>query len=378
MKRNLKICHLTSVHHRDDIRIFKKQCVSLAEQNNYEVNLIVADNLPDEKTNGVNIYTVGKDASRLKSIIKTSKRIYKKALEIDADVYHFHDPELLFVGYFLKKKKKKVIYDAHEDIPRMVYYKDYIRKPFKRITEIVLESFENFLSKKMDYIIGATPHIASRFSKINNAICVNNYAIFENKDITERGERIPNEICFVGGISWVRGLHNVVKSLPQVEGVKLNLAGNFSDEKYKKEFTSSEGWKKIEYYGLVDYEKAEEIRKKTSVGIVTYLECEASLTSQPNKLFEYMASGLAIVCSNFKLWKEIVEVNNCGICVDPENIKEIAESIDYLIKNPQIAKKMGENGINAVKSKYNWSKENEKLQELYQGILNEVLEYSKA
>jgi glycosyltransferase involved in cell wall biosynthesis len=91
--------------------------------------------------------------------------------------------------------------------------------------------------------------------------------------------------------------------------------------------------------------------------------------SQPNKLFEYMAAGLPVIASNFALWKEIVEKNQCGICVNPLNPQEIATAINWMLQNPAGANLMGKNGQNAVLEKYNWETESQKLIKFYKEIL---------
>jgi hypothetical protein len=111
----IKVCHLTSVHPIDDVRIFHKECISLAK-NGYDVTLIACGEREyEEIKNGVkciSLYVPVKN--RLERMIKRPKAIYKKALEIDTYIYHFHDPELLPLGKKLKRKGKKVIYDAHK------------------------------------------------------------------------------------------------------------------------------------------------------------------------------------------------------------------------------------------------------------------------
>jgi len=81
-----------------------------------------------------------------------------------------------------------------------------------------------------------------------------------------------------------------------------------------------------------------------------------------------MATGLPVIASNFPLWKEIIEGNNCGLTVNPFEPKEIAKAVEYLIEHPEEAKKMGENGRKAVLEKYNWENESKKLLKIYKEL----------
>jgi len=103
-----KVSHLTSVHSRTDTRIFLKECISLAKHG-YDVSLLVADGKGDDKKSGVAIYDVGASKGRLDRMRHAPSRLLKKALQLDADVYHLHDPELLLIGLKLKKRGKVVI-----------------------------------------------------------------------------------------------------------------------------------------------------------------------------------------------------------------------------------------------------------------------------
>ena len=366
----IKITHLTSAHPRHDIRIFVKQCCSLAQKSDYYVSLIVADGLGYEEIRRVKIHDAGFIKGRLNRMINTSYNVFLAALELDSDIYHLHDPELIPYGLILKLLGKKVIFDAHEDLPKQILGKPYLKGYVAKIISKLFRAFENVVSKRFDAIISATPLIEQKFSKLNpTSVNINNYPILGELLVKKSWQEKENEVCYVGIINQIRGIKQVVKSLEHVEGVRLNLVGKFTEESVELGVKSYSGWKKVNEFGFLNREEVKEILGRSKMGIVTFLPLPNHIDAQPNKMFEYMSAGLPIITSNFPLWREIVDGCNCGICVDPRKPEEIANAIKYLLANPKEAENMGSRGKEAVFSKYNWNSENEKLSKLYRQLL---------
>ena len=363
-----KICHTTSVHTRCDTRIFIRECKSLSKAS-YDVSLIVADNQGDEIRDGIKIIDVGLiNESRFSRMTKTVWNVYKKALETDANIYHFHDTELIPIGLLLKLKGRKVIYDVHEDLPREIEGKPYLKKWIKPIISKSVRSLENFSAKRFNAIITATPFIRNRFQNLNkNCIDINNYPILDEFNVNSKWEDKKKEICYIGSITKVRGITELVESLQYVD-IVLNLGGSFSSEDFENELKRKKEWSKVNYSGLLNRKEVSNVLSISKAGIVTFYPLPNHINAQPNKMFEYMSAGIPVIASNFPLWRKIIEENNCGICVNPKNPKEIANAINYLLTHNEEAEMMGKNGRRAVEEIYNWKNEERKLIKIYKGL----------
>lgn len=359
-----EICHVTSVHMRYDARIFQKECRSLTKE--YKVTLFVADGKGNEKKEDITIVDVGISGSRIGRMRKVPGRIYRIIKDSDFSVVHFHDPEFLPYGRKLKRRGKQVIYDAHEDVPRQLLTKDYIPGFLRRLIAWIFEKYENFIVKRLTYVVTATPHIRDRFYKINkNCMDIRNFPLGDIKSGNWENKR--KEVIYIGGIFEVRGIRELVDSLSHCDA-RLSLAGIFSPESLKNEIETMNGWKYVDFHGYVGKEKIYELLSFAMAGIVTLYPIKSYMESLPVKMFEYMAAGIPVIASDFKLWKEIIMENECGICVDPKDIHQIADAIKYITDNKDIAKRMGENGRKAVERYYNWKAEEEKLFNIYKMI----------
>jgi len=369
-----KCCQITAVHSAFDVRIFHKEAKTLTEAG-YDVTLIARHN-KNETVDGIKIIALPKLKNRFERFLKTDFLLFKKALEQKANVYHFHDPELILVGVLLKIfTKAKIIYDVHEDVPRDILYKEWIPVIFKHPLSFSVNFIEKNISKFFDCIIAATEYIKDQFKPYNNNVIeIKNYPLLKFNSKIPKNDFFANNKCvlvYTGTIGKNRGIEEIIKAMELINScskISLNLMGRFSNEILKQKITCSEEYTKINFLGELSLNKVFEEITKADIGIVCLYPTRCFLSSLPVKMFEYMTAGLPVIASNFPLWKEIIEKNNCGICVNPLDPKEIGEAIEYLIKHPEEAKKMGENGKRAVLEKYNWDLEAKKLLKIYEII----------
>ncbi len=364
-----KISHLTSVHPRYDTRIFIKECTSLVDAG-YHVSLVVADGYGDEIKNGVHFVDVGaKEGNRFTRMTKTVQKVYQKALELDADIYHLHDPELIPIGLKLKKMGKKVIFDAHEDLPNQLLEKPYLNQFFLKILSKIATYYESYSTQKFDAIITATPFIRDKFLAYNHrTVDINNFPKLNEFSPFSQIKR-NHTIVYIGEIAHVRGIKEMVKTLHYLPEIHLNLGGNFCEPEVEKEVKLYPEWSQVNELGFLTRSEVSLILSQSMVGLVTLHPTRSYIDSLPVKMFEYMASSLPVIASNFPLWRSIIEDSQCGICVDPLDPKAIAVAVQWIIDHPKDAEIMGKNGLNAIKQKYNWTHEEKKILALYRELL---------
>lgn len=367
----LRVCHISSAHSRYDTRIFHKECKSLANEG-YDVVLLVADNGDTEIKDGVKIVSVKLTyRNRLDRFINAKKVMFEAAVKINADVYHFHDPELLQLGNRLKKMGNKVIFDSHEDVAGQIMSKSYIPFIFRSLVSKIYRVYQNHICRGLDAVISVTPHICKEFKSINpNTYMITNYPIVIQKNYYGYNQHVKT-ICFAGGISEQWGHETILRALEICKDVKYVLCGKGSDA-YMESLKCMSAWERVEYKGKVPHTEVANILSSASVGIalLSYSKNTAGKlgTIGNTKLFEYMSAGIPVICTDFHLWKEIIEEHKCGVCIPPGNEIALSKAINYIMDKREIAKEMGKNGQRAIFEKYNWGNEEKKLLELYKQI----------
>jgi glycosyltransferase involved in cell wall biosynthesis len=362
----MKIYHISTVHPRYDERILKKECVSLMKVG-FDVSFVVADGKDDELYADVKIIDAGFPGKGRKNRFLKGAKLARKMIERDKpDVLHFHDPELLFLARKMAKKHI-VIYDAHENLPKQIMSKPYIKPFLRKIIASVAGYIEKTTAKQIYGVISVVDEIVARFKQYQpNTILLANYPIIDTKE-TIHYELKNGDIVYAGGITQIRGAMEMAKAAKEIQE-PIHLYGPVESEKLQKECEML-SYSFAKFYGSINQEKLFSVLKTASIGLILFHPVPNHINCSPNKLFEYMANGMAVIASDFPVWREIIETYKCGICVNPLNIDEIVTAISYLKNNPEMAIEMGKNGRKAVLERYDWEIESKKLIDFYNRIV---------
>jgi len=372
------VAHLTSVHSAADPRIFRKECRSLARAG-FDVTVIGAglDSAVEEE---IHIRSVRKDKSRLARMTRTAWRVYRCARSEQADIYHFHDPELIPFGLLLLIQGRRVIYDIHEDLPKDVLSKTYLPDWIRPLVSHAIRCFEDIASSRFSALVAVTPSIAHRFRSVNQrTIVVHNFPCADELMLRHKPiawDQREDSVAYVGGIAVTRAIREMVSAMSLLpDGVRatLELAGPENlDSSNSAAIRAHPGWKRVRYHGFVSQSAAFELLYRAKAGLVLYHPEPNQVESLPQKIFEYMGAGLPVVASDFPLWRRIITESGCGIVVDPLDAREIAKAIEYVLLHPREAEEMGRRGQLAVADRFNWNTEAKKLVDLYRQIETEI------
>lgn len=365
----MKIVHITSSHRRNDTRIFIKECISLV--NVYDVHFIVADGLGDDFINNIKIYDIGKPNNKFYSLFKTTNCIFKKAININADLYHLHDPELLIIVKKFYKKGKRVVFDMHEDVKFQIKTKTYLNKFFKFFVFICFYFFENYYMRYLNGVVFVQEFLKNRYIKYKSfkRVVVQNYEIINDfSKIKKNLINFPIIICYAGAITYSRGITNIFNLAKNLSSdYEIHLAGPIENKELEKKIFFFKGNCKLFYHGNMTRSNLYELYYNCQIGLILFKDIGQYHNSHAIKLFEYMSNGLFVIIPNFGTWNEFNKKNdNFAINVNTGNTFEIAKLINN-ISNKKYLFNINI-GFKKLKEKYSWNSEFSKLIKFYEII----------
>ena len=378
--KTTKVCHLASKHKMNDMRIFEKECKSLA-RGGFDVTLIgFGEASKTEVIDGVkciSLYCPIKN--NLELLRKRNKMSLEAALQVDADIYHLHEPELLPIGMRLKRKGKIVIFDSHE------YYGWQLRDNIHKIKIIKTPAFlmkvlgnlymryEKRVCMKIDGVVQVCTmngvdyfdHRCRKTLFIRNLPSLSDYTRKTPLDYSQ-----GPSVAMIGGITKERGISQLVEAA-HLAKAKLLLAGAFTPKTYEGELKALPAYSCVDYKGFLDKNGMVALLEEANIGASTLHNVGQydKIDTLPTKVYDYMSMQLPVVISNTDFAKQMNDKYHFAICVDPEKPKDIANAIQWLCNHPVQAIEMGNNGRKAIEEELHWEKESEKLIAFYNSLI---------
>jgi len=365
-----KIVHCATTHRAGDPRIFYKECRTLVNAGHEVVFIVPHDR--DEVIDSVQIRAVPRPRNGRERLTTTVRDVYRRAMaEGPRAICHLHDSDLLPAGLALKRRGRRVVYDAHEDTPKQMRYQHWLPRPVRPVAALVASMLERVGGRVFDGIIAAEPQNASRFPATKTAL-VQNFPIVDeliDPAAVPYSER-ESIVLYVGAITRVRGVDEMIRavqSLPDRLAPKLVLGGPFHPPSLEDDVREQA---RVECLGYLRRKEVAMWLGRARVGLVVLHPTRKYVESYPTKLFEYMAAGVPVVASNFPVWRQIVAEAGCGLTVDPFDAGALADAIGWILAHPAEAQAMGERGRAAVLDRFDWSTEARRLVEFYDRLVS--------
>lgn len=369
-------CYLTGMFPRDDSLIVGRQGSSLRNEG-FQVTYVVCDMSPDKTVDGIHIVSTNfSPANRWQRMRKTSGLLFRKAKEVDADVYQISEPELIGVGLKLQKLGKKVIYNMREHSSADLLHKAYLPKALRSAASKLLETYMKVSLRKYDAVFSVTPELVELVRsewKVPASYLLTNFPVVDSTYELSLEEYLKREavLGYFGTIYTTSRQSVVFEALESLPEVHYLLAGKLG--------VGNEGIRQLPYWNRVEFidgfPRTELPAILARFTISNVLRDDAA-SGTPNgswgvlKIFECMEAALPILCSDVPVNRAIVEEYGCGICVDPNRADAIRDAIRYLTSNKEKAWQMGQNGRRAVLDKFNW----ESQFETYKRVITKLVD----
>lgn len=375
MRDRKKVCIIAPVHDWDDVRVFQKQAVTVANSG-YDVTLLAqADSSRLES--GVNVKPVVSPRSPRIVRFLLLPVVFLQAIKVNADLYHLHNPDTLPLALALKVLGKKVIYDSHEDFERRILLREWVPGPLRRMLGFVVSSLERLASQFVDATIVTQQNVADRLGR--RSVVIGNAPRIE-VDLFDRVDRLAGDIqddfiglraVYIGSIDVSRGLLEMVDALELANvsvPMRLWLVGpvNERDLAIAK---GRRGWGYVDYVERQPQEKAFAYVRRADVGLVTLRDIGDHRYTDPNKIYEYLAFGVPFIASDFPVWRKRFDEKDVGWFVPPGDGNALAKALVEAAASPALRGGKGRLGQEFV-SNYNWQQLSRRLLLLYGETLN--------
>lgn len=371
-----RICHISTVHSSSDVRILYRECCFLVKAG-YEVHLVI----PCEQScakDGIHLHSIRRVKHRLLRMLFMPWVAMRKALQTRSSLYHYHDPELLFMGFVLRWVfGKKVIFDIHESVPRQIMSKPYLPWFTRKPISLCYRFLERIFIAGQALVV-ANKNSVSDYS--SNTYLVQNYPLLNEELIAIANDekqryKVPL-LVYVGGVNKIRGAMVYVelakRLLEHGYDFRMTLIGQYSKEfgrELKSKIEKSHLQNKVVLAGHMDWLKAMKTVSQATIGMCLLLPEPNYSTCLATKIIEYMMLGTPVLASNFDVWQPYVEGERTGLMVDPNNIDQVVKVCERMLSDPDELAAMGKRGMEVVRTKYNWDTEFKVLLQCYDDLL---------
>ncbi len=316
-------------------------------------------------------------------LLRNNYGLFRQFRGVGAALVHANDLNVLPAGYLLARYwRAPLVYDSHElwtelDVP----WSPTLRK--------LLAMLERSLIRVADAAVTVNSAIADelarRYDVPRPTVVMNCAELPDDHGYSNIGEdpgeihpvgtppegSAPLRVIYQGMFHQHSGLLHVIDAAALVPEVMLSIRGSGAlrdaIDAHIRDLGLGNRVRLLDPIPMRDLVPA---LRGFDVGVVPYLPVGMNFYfCSPNKLFEYMTAGLAVVASDLPILREVVTNADCGFLYDPGNAESLAAVLSTLAHDAGIVRRFQVNAQQAVQSRYNARHEENRLLEVYGRVL---------
>ena len=305
-------------------------------------------------------------------------RLFLFLLFKKSDILVSNDLDTLLPNYLVSKiKGVPLVYDSHE------YFTCVPELSNRKFVTWVWTLIEGMIFPRLNYVITVSDPIAAEYQKkygVKPVVICNMSKSSENISAVKKKEAGLTENDFVliiqgNGLNIDKGVEELVGAVSITEGVSLLIVGSGDViGSVKAVVTANNLNDRVKFLPSVSWNEMMRYTKCADVGLI--LEKDTNLNyrySLPNKLFDYISGGIAVVAGKLPETSKIIEELKIGVLLKEVTCDSISQAIIELKNDRDKLKVLTENSKKAS-MQYNWENESRKVMMLYSKVLIKISE----
>ena len=316
-------------------------------------------------------------------LLRNNLGLYRQFRGVGARLVHANDLNVLPAGYLLARSwGAPLLYDSHELWTQLdAEWSPLLRRLFGLV--------EGPLARRSDAVVTVNRPIAAELAAAHGIpvpVVVMNcpeapVGTYPPDAKLGRGGSgpvggaegacEPLRVIYQGMLDGVgRGLEGVIAAASRTEGVAVTLRGPGGHASTLRQHIISLSAINTAIEPPVPMQDLVAALAPYDVGVVSYLPLSRNyLFSSPNKLFEYMSAGLAVICSDLPVLREVVSDADCGLLYEAGNVEALAKAMRRLAADRDLLARFKANARRAAVQRYNAAHEEGTLLNIYRWLI---------
>jgi glycosyltransferase involved in cell wall biosynthesis len=185
-------------------------------------------------------------------------------------------------------------------------------------------------------------------------------------------------LVFVGSLKKWHGVENAISVAERLiennDGIRLLVLGDGPERPFLRNVVAEKGLeKRVTFLGKVKYDQVPLYIGTATACLALYNRKSNDRSGlRPLKIFEYMACGRPVVTTDVGNLRSVIGKHKCGLIVEPGDLDAMSEAVMNLVRDPNLARELGENGRKAAVRYYSWRAISEELQSILHAAVNKI------